>query len=340
MEQTTSRNPKGATTAEPSLTTNETAASGLKLEFVESFQKNVSEFLPGVVCWGDGLTAGAGGKGVSYPEVLEDLIADNFQDTMPVINCGVGGEDTNTIIGRAGGVPYIIAESFTIPPDTSKVKFVFTSSNGSPVAPLRQGDCGVNPVSINGITGNISIEQESYFGEDFSYNFSRGASGKPVEVKTGTPIYSNGSIQYRNFIPIIFIGQNGGWENNDELIAQQMSIVNFKTHNQDNFLILGLTTGNAASRASLETDLLNYYGDKYINLREYLSSDGIYDAGLEPTKQDLEAIKAGSVPPSLLSDSVHLNSYGYALIGRLVFERMVELGYFNNMVGMNNQDSN
>jgi lysophospholipase L1-like esterase len=111
-----------------------------------------------------------------------------------------------------------------------------------------------------------------------------------------------------------------------------MSIVNSQTKKQDKYVILGLTTGTASSRSGLETAMVNFYGDKYINLREYLSADGIYDAGLRPTEKDLEAMKVGSVPPSLLSDSVHLNSYGYTLIGNLVYKRMMELGYFNDIV--------
>jgi len=307
-------------------------AEAIELVRLELIKKSVTETLPGIVCWGDSLTVGKGGKGVTYPKVLAELISKNIYANLPVINCGVGGETSTTIIGRAGGAPYIIANSFTIPYDISKVKITFTSSDGSSIAPLRQGKCGVNPVTINGIAGNISIEQDSYTSLEYSYYFTRSTPGNSVDIDAGTKIITSGSILYNNYIPVIFIGQNGGWKSYADLISQQMSIVNSQTKKQDKYVILGLTTGTASSRSGLETAMVNFYGDKYINLREYLSADGIYDAGLRPTEKDLEAMKVGSVPPSLLSDSVHLNSYGYTLIGNLVYKRMMELGYFNDIV--------
>lgn len=317
----------------------ELSANILKRERAKSTSNSLDEIFPGIVCWGDSLTAGAGGKGVTYPKILGKLIAANFSNKIPVINCGIGGEDTTTIIGRAGSIPYIISNSFIIPADTTRVKISFTSLNGTSVSPLRQGDCGVNPVIIDGITGNISIDQDSYTSKEYSYYFSRSTAGKTVHVNAGTKIVTSGSISYNNYLPIIFIGQNGGWHSYDELISQQMSIVKSTLRDRDKFLILGLTTGNTTSSSGLETEMLNYYGDRYINLREYLSSEGMYDAGLVPTDQDLEAMKTGSVPPGLLIDKVHLNAYGYTLIGNLVYERMVRLGYFDDMDGMVIKDS-
>jgi lysophospholipase L1-like esterase len=301
-------------------------------ERLDLIKERIVESFPGIICWGDSLTAGAHGNGTTYPKVLEALIAKNVYPNIQVTNCGIGGENTNTIIGRAGSVPYIISTSFTIPSDTTQVKIKFASSNGSSVAPLRQGDCGVNPVIINGISGQIKIEQESSTSKEFSYFFSRSSPGKVVDVEVGTEIITSGSLLYNNYIPVIFIGQNGGWNGIDDLISQQNSIVNSQKKIQDKYLILGLSSGDAIGRTDLEKAMLSYYGDKYINLRKYLSSDGIVDAGLKPTDQDIEAMKIGSVPPSLLSDSVHLNSSGYSLVGKLVFERMVKLGYFDDVV--------
>lgn len=74
------------------------------------------------------------------------------------------------------------------------------------------------------------------------------------------------------------------------------------------------------------------YGDKYINLREYMSTDAMSDAGLTPSQSDISAMEGGNVPPSLLSeDLLHFNSDGYEIIGRLVFNRMEHLGYFDEL---------
>lgn len=60
-----------------------------------------------IVCWGDSLTAPHQGtlkqkiRGIfvedhDYPSVLQKILGDDYE----VINCGVGGENTLTIMGR------------------------------------------------------------------------------------------------------------------------------------------------------------------------------------------------------------------------------------------------
>ena len=46
-------------------------------------------------CWGDSMTAGQGGSGVSYPRVLKELTG------FPVNNFGVSGENTYEIVDRS-----------------------------------------------------------------------------------------------------------------------------------------------------------------------------------------------------------------------------------------------
>ena len=46
-------------------------------------------------CWGDSMTAGQGGNGVTYPRVLKELTG------FPVNNFGVSGETTYEIVDRS-----------------------------------------------------------------------------------------------------------------------------------------------------------------------------------------------------------------------------------------------
>lgn len=289
---------------------------------MEYKENKIKETIPGIVCWGDSLTAGAGGNGVTYPNVLSNLINENIYD-IPVFNMGVGGENTRTILGRAGAIPYVVDE-FTIPSDTSRVKINLKSINGQSVGPLKQGDKALNPVTINGIKGIIELEDEEYF-------FRRAESGESIEVKHKTQVITSGTDTYKDYINIIFIGQNGGWDNIDSLISQQNSIINKLDKNKEQYLIIGLTSGTAKERSSLENAMVEEYGDKYINLRLYLSKYGLDDAGLEATSEDLKYMNEGRVPPSLLSDTIHFNNVGYKLIGEYIYKRMIELGYFDSI---------
>jgi lysophospholipase L1-like esterase len=138
-----------------------------------------------------------------------------------------------------------------------------------------------------------------------------------------------------DYIPIIFIGQNGGYDDINDLIAQQRAIISHQKMselNQGKFIIVGLHTGTEDSRRELEAAMQAEYGDQYINLRDYMATSGLKDAGIEPTEEDKEMMADGMTPASLMnSDKLHFNEAGYKLIGNLIYERMDELGYFDQI---------
>ena len=74
-----------------------------------TFEKQ-QESIPGIVCIGDSLTAGTEG---GYPKFLSDALIYNGV-RVPVYNIGVGGENTLTIAGRMGAIPFTVY-AFTIP---------------------------------------------------------------------------------------------------------------------------------------------------------------------------------------------------------------------------------
>lgn len=314
----------------------------------------ISTYLPGIICWGDSLTAGAGGNGTTYPGTLQKLLQiniteslaldslrsyygslNNFDlDPVAVVNMGVGGEDTTTILGRNGAIPFVVADDFIIPADNTPVEITMVSSNGKNVAPLRQGAAGLDYVVIDGVRGTLSIEKSD---ASQTYYFTRATNGETVEIKAGTEIVTSGAVENLNYIPVIFIGQNGGYDDIEDLIAQQKAIIEHQKENPVNedgsarFIIVGLHTGTEKSRAVLETAMEVEYGDQYINLREYMSTEGLADAGIEATEEDQEMMADGMTPASLLSDSVHFTADAYWLIGNQIYERMNELGYFDEV---------
>lgn len=128
----------------------------------------------------------------------------------------------------------------------------------------------------------------------------------------------------------MFIGQNGGYLDTEDLINQQKSIIPEKVYAEGRYLILGITSGTKEERQELEAAMEAEYGDNYINLREFLSGDSVADFVTALSETDKDAMKVGKVPPCLLApgDTVHLNEHGYEMIGYAVFDRMMELGFF------------
>jgi len=304
-----------------------------------ALQAVLAQYLPGIVCWGDSLTAGTGGEGITYPLTLERLIEERLLSknhcdvgTVPVVNMGVGGEDTRTILGRNGAVPFTVKKDFVIPAGTEPAELLIEGGS-----PLRQGAAGMESVEIGGIWGTVSIEQESYTAPAYRYYFARHKAGEEKPVPAGTPIISSGSMQYSDYVAVVFIGENGGYTDSAELIRQQKAIIGRQRANHDRFIIVGSHTGTAEERAESEAAMEAEYGDKYINLRKYMSEDGIDDVnellgvGMKATARDRQMMGQGMTPESLLFDTVHFNQYGYALIGHLIYERMEESGYFEEI---------
>ncbi|MBQ0139044.1 MAG: hypothetical protein KBT36_07090 [Kurthia sp.] len=311
-----------------------TVIATAKKEKRQEIEQAIINDIPGFVAWGDSLTNGAGGEGVSYPKVLQQLIVSNI-DNISVVNNGVGGETTNTIMGRIGNVPFVVEKEFTIPATSEEVEITLSSSNGNDVAPLRQGDLAMNPVTINGVKGTITIDQEDYTSENFTYYFKRLSSGESILVNDNTIVETDSSEKYENYVPIVFMGTNGGFSNNANLISQINSVLNMEKSNEK-YIVIGLTTDNSFND-DLEKMMESEYGERYINIKEIISDNGLERAGIEPTAEDIKAMEKGMIPPSLLSDNVHFNSKGYELIGNIVYERMVEIGYFDNILKLKNE---
>lgn len=290
----------------------------------EESEARSNEEINTITCWGDSLTAGAGGNGTSYPGVLGDLLADR---NVSVYNMGVGGETAYTIAGRQGAIPMEV-NAFTIPADTTKTEITFANANT--VQPLLQGGSNsINPCYINGVEGTITYEGPqgvyTWVEGESKYYFTRSAAGNETPVEQGTKVTTNAMNSRRGDTAVIFVGQNGPADI-DELISIQKEMIAY--NGSDNYLIVGLTTGNVNYRSAMEAAMKNTYGAKYLNLREYMSSaEAFEDANLTPSQEDLNSMMNGSVPAIFLSDTVHFNAAGYKLIGNKIYEKLIELGY-------------
>lgn len=264
-----------------------------------------------ISCWGDSLTAGAGGT--PYPTTLQTLIGSGVN----VNNFGVGGENSKTIAARQGGMPMIV-DPFTIPA-SGGTAITFKTYDGATVTPgLQHGFRGVNPCTINGVEGNLSVSGGVY-------TFTRLVSGSEVSVSRPSALITNAMKENRNDIVIIWMGQNDGVNDATEIIRLEKLMVDYLTSYNKQFLIIGLSSSDAAYRAPMEQQFKKEFGRRFINIREYLSAYGLEDAGIEPTSQDLTDMANGVAPTSLRIDLVHFNTAGYTVIANQVHKRLKEL---------------
>ena len=334
------------------------------LSIQEEYDKDmatVQRYLPGIVCWGDSLTLGSSGN-ISYPSVLKTYLEtyfcdiydfrstidnadefarlnwDDYKVSVPVINMGAGGEDTYTILGRSGAVPFVLGSDVTIPAEPEPVKITLVSDSGKPVTPLNGGTAGVNNVVIDGVEGTLTMVSSTNSRQKYTYYFTRLEAGEETDAVKGTLIETAATYEYLDYIHVICIGTYGTFKNAADLVKQVDALLSRQTSNTDRFIVIGpcAVSGrdfSARYMNSIDTAMMQAYGNRYINIRKYLMEDGLSDAGISATKQDKKDIEEGKVPTSFTANSagLELNGKAYILIGKLVYDRMENLGYFDEV---------
>ena len=274
-----------------------------------------------ITCWGDSLTAAGG-----WTARLSELTG------LPVYNGGTGGEKMTTIMARQGAdammVNGITLQSGTEPVTLATFASPFTTYLGRTATPLLQGGAHVNPVCLGGVYGNLTFTGKRYDDETGVWSFTRIEEGEIVKIDRPTAM-TTAFDRERNapYLMIIFMGQNGGYEDISDLISGHRLMMSHAK--ADYTVILGLSSGTAESRREYELAMKREFGRYFISLREYLSEYGMADAGLTPTDEDKAAMAMGKVPQSLLIDSVHFKSETKIVIGELIYKRLTELGIFS-----------
>ena len=310
-----------------------------------------------IVCWGDSLTAGAGSSNLDLKEnVVAKLVSMGYEDkwtslssvtyekmieTMlddwQVVNCGVGGESLYSIAARQGVEPDYVNNDFVLPmkagekvqitPD-EQPNLYSMHTRTAVCTPLLQGSGNsVNPVSVEGILCTLSVTKSGY--TPTAYYLTRNEDGdRDVTIKAGAPIIMQGAKTYRKAnVFVLWCWQNGDYTSNEDLVVQLKKII--ANLNTEKYVIVGLHSGNYNSRKAQEELLETEFGCKFFNWRRYVSSNACYDWNIEPTESDITAMENGAIPPSFLTDSVHLKTCGYMVLGYKLWERMTQLGYFD-----------
>lgn len=287
-----------------------------------------------ITCWGDSLTAGGG-----WTTTLANLSG------AVVHNGGTGGENARTIVARQGADVMVI-NNITIPAACEPVTIAaretdggIMTAEGNKVTPLLQGGAHVNPVDIGGILGTLRWTGVNYADKTGIWTFTRSEAGeelritRPTAIRTAFDRERNGPDE----IMVIFIGQNGGYKDIADLIRMHRMMIDHCKGKE--YVVLGLSSGTETQRKEYEDAMKDSFGRRFISLRAYLahpiydndgetviSCYGLDDAGLDATDEDIERIKVGQVPQTLLSDSVHYTSATKTVIGTMLYKKMVELG--------------
>jgi hypothetical protein len=285
-----------------------------------------------IVCWGDSLTAGAGGNGTTYESVLSSLSGKE------VINKGIGGQTATQIAARQGGVKILASEAFTVPATTEPVEIKVEASTGTKIG-NRWNNINLDMnCSIDGIDGRLyssGTKSGTYY--EYTWYFQRETPGKPYEVAANTPFISDDSLTLNdNAIAVIWVGTNEGWTS-DSVPNDYTTYVSYKAIcdgmieqlKVKDYIIVGLTAGKEADYANMKSILEEKYGDRYLDMRSAITSSSEEEFakyGITLTDNDKTLMAVGSMPQSMRVDGVHFNANGYTMIGNIMYNHMVKIG--------------
>lgn len=293
-----------------------------------------------VDCLGDSLTMGASRFGW-YEDTIQELLgSSNYK----VRNWGVGGETSESIMARQGSDCVKFQDDWVLKADMTPTLVMDTDGGNitiktqkynTVVALLLQGaenDSGqqsrvVNPCYINGIKCTMNYQQGSGYSKGKWYIKRNEAGDRDITIPKNTPVYFNtGREMGKSEITIIWMGANDGtYSNWQDLVDKQIMAAN-KVSNKK-FIVVGLHKLNKENGEQYEALMRNTFGNKFFNIREYMSTNMIYDAGIEPTEDDLEKMVAGECPQSLLYDGTHLKPESNKALGTMLYNLCVALGY-------------
>lgn len=314
-----------------------------------------------IVCWGDSLTAPHIQKGKkqiamnlvrplydfddSYPNQMVDMLPDTFR----IVNCGVGGETTLAIMCRQGGAPLLLAHNVTVFKDPKVVignrdipSFISswdsTATNILLQSYWRNGGSHVNPAIVDGKNVELNSDAVLYKNEsdqwriDYTYSLTmldpRSASEEDT-LHAGTVITTQAMRDYRGaWCNVFFMGQNGGYRDAADLIAQFKAMIDYSR--SPRYIVVSHHVKNGveptvARMIEVEDSLQKAFGERYINLRKVLITEGLQRAGLSPTQEDQDSIAHHQVPPQLMKDGCHFTKKGYNVLAQLVAERIKKL---------------
>jgi len=215
----------------------------------------------GVVCWGDSFTGGSEGIADtgSYPGDLQQVI------DLPIVNEGVGGQNSTEIGEREGGVQTTVTVAGGVIPGSGPVTIAFPAGD----APV--GSQGPWPGLYGTILGVHGIAQYYSVGRLI---FTPTTPGNPVSAP-GTPPFLV-DTPYAGYLPIFWEGTNNAGAPPFSDLASQVATV----PSGQNYLVLSEMTLNAPgywvggsaynSIVGTNNQLANVYGAHYIDVRELL----------------------------------------------------------------------
>lgn len=266
-------------------------ATNLDFEEVNGFKPISSDFF--VYCLGDSLTEGTGGT--PYPTQLQTLLP--FRT---VLNGGFAAQNAQQIAGRFGASGITLTVSGDEIPTSGSVNVTITSGND----PLTHAT--VDKSMSGTIAGVLGTLLKTFSGGQ--YSFTRAEDGDAVSTSASGEFFFPNNDTARKALNVFWIGRNNVTSGASQVVVVERAVKQVASHLkalQKNFIVMSVlndsaeTTGTTGydTTIAINTALQTAFPYNFLDIRAILAT--------EPD---------GTVPASLRSDTIHLNTAGYAIV--------------------------
>lgn len=297
--------------------------SNIKARFVNQRGESYEDYRMvegiGISFYGDGGVVDESTGGYTVPA----LVGLNFLERYMYI-MGNPGETPEGIAARQGGVP-MYAAPFKFDKGASSVQIYLENQLGDPVVPVLENNGGLNPCTIGGIEGEISVDEEGRI--FFTRSSDEDEVGELEAISVDTSMVVTRAMQYRqNDIIVVFLKELPQNYNIDKYIDILRKMEEFQKVEGDEkaFYVIGPYKDlDAESAAQVENALSEAFGSYFINAREYLCTDAIEDLGMVLRREEYyDEIAEGKVCGAFLNRNGTLNIYGNYGIANLLTDRI------------------
>jgi hypothetical protein len=275
---------------------------------------------------GDSLSAGTLNDDVS---VANPKWPDTFAAALgvDVVNLAQGGAASANIATRLGALQPLITLASNKITAGSYPSNVVTVTAISPSDGWHNSVIAGNQLDIFGTIAGVAGILRQDFSVANTFKFLPFATlGADVPVSAGTPFICTGDgahptddgSQHRDKTLIIWFGPNNDQTNTTAMIRDVTSMQNHLTSAGKKFYLLSMTSDGSNAIAA-NAALKAAFPKQWIDVRGYLMTNGLADAGITPTGSDTTAIAAGNIPRSFRPlSSVHMTQTAYDVVGRYV----------------------
>lgn len=269
-----------------------------------------------IACWGDSLTYSTNPGNVQASPTYPQTVATDLGVT--VYNGGIGGNCSADIATRQGGLQPLCTLTGNQIPSGSTTAIVLTAI--SPTTGWRTTANTSFHGTLAGVAGTLT---NNVSGSNFTFT-PDSAPGSTVAVAAGTPFYGDEGAALRDRINVIWSGHNNAPQATAvaDVSRDVASMVAWLTPYTKRYLVLSATWESKFVNDQINAPLAATYGDLYVDLNDWLITDGLTECGLTPTSNDLADIAAGEVPRQLRHDGTHFTQVCTTAIGHYIADQI------------------